>query len=79
MSNDRADLEAIYRRWSTEKLVIASTRDANQYDPDSLPIMHRVLEMAPVAVTACHYIESAHREKHFKIAASICAAQIILQ
>ena len=38
------ELEAIYRRWSTEKLAIASTRDADQYDPAALPIMRRVLD-----------------------------------
>jgi hypothetical protein len=44
MASDRADLEAIYRRWPTGKLVLASTRDADQYDAAALPIMQRVLD-----------------------------------
>jgi len=44
MASDPADLEAIYRRWPTGKLVLASTRDADQYDAAALPIMRRVLD-----------------------------------
>jgi Protein of unknown function (DUF2569) len=44
MARDPADLEAIYRRWPTEKLVRASTREADQYDAATLPIMQRVLD-----------------------------------
>lgn len=42
--NEQPRLEEIYEQWSTERLLKALEIEAEQYRPDALPVMRRVLE-----------------------------------